>query len=389
MRQLRKNILHIASFNGNVGDNASHNGFYEQIQAACEWEACIEQREIRKTYLNYDGADRWHWDEQLINNINKKDLTVIGGGNYFELWLDKSNSGTTIDLRPELLKQVRRPLFFNAVGCDPNIGVSGQAVKRFRQFLDAALANPFCLVSVRNDGSSKYLRQYVGEELSSQILVTPDPGFFIGPGNSPLPYSLQNKTYWVINLAIDRPERRFPGADGKLNYDGFLDEVTSLVCQACNLYPEIEIIFVPHIYSDLSPIRDLIEKLPDTIRRWRVSVAPLLHGMGSEKTIFRLYQGAQLTFGMRFHANVCPIGLGTPSIGLATTEKLFDLYEELKMPERVVNAQTPGFAEQALSLAKSSLTSYQGVLLKYRTTTAHLLNQAQTTYKKMAELAGP
>ncbi|WP_372966198.1 polysaccharide pyruvyl transferase family protein [Marinobacter sp.] len=388
MRQLRKNILHIASFNGNIGDNASHNGFYSQIQTACKWETFVEQREIRKTYLNYEAADRWHWNEQLINDINDKDLTVIGGGNYFELWLDKSATGTTIDLPPQLLKNVTKPLFFNAVGCDPNIGVSNQSVNHFRQFLDSALAHPMCLVSVRNDGSSKYLKRYVGEKYSNHILVTPDPGFFIVPGEVPLPQSLQHKTYWIINLAIDRPERRFPGTEGKLNYEEFLNEVMDLVCQACDLYPEIEIVLTPHIYSDLSPIRDLMERLPDAIRRWRVSVAPLLHGMGSEQTIFRLYQGAQLTFGMRFHANVCPIGLGTPSIGLATTEKLFDLYEELEMPDRVVDAQVPGFAQQALNLADSSLRNHQNIHAKYLLIKEKLHHQAQTTYQKMAKLTG-
>ncbi|KPQ28493.1 MAG: hypothetical protein HLUCCX14_10155 [Marinobacter excellens HL-55] len=387
MRQPRKNILHIASFDGNVGDNASHNGFYKQMKAICGWESYVEQREIRKTYLNYEAADRWHWDEQLVKDINQKDLTVIGGGNYFELWLNESSTGTTIDLSPELLRQVDKPLFFHAVGCDPNIGVNNQTVKRFRSFLDSALTHPNCLVSVRNDGSSKYLGRYIGERYSKQIIVTPDPGFFVSPGEVALPHSLQNRDYWIINLAMDRPERRFPGTDNKLNYEGFLSEMRNLVCKACHTYRDIEIVLAPHIYSDLTPIRDLMEILPDAIRRWRVSVAPMLHGMGAEKAVFSLYEHAQLAFGLRFHANVCPIGLGTPSIGLATTEKLFDLYEELKMPQRVVDAQIPGFALNALALAEATLANYQDVLSQYSSVKNKLDCQAKTTYQKMAELA--
>lgn len=357
------------------------------MKSICGWESSVERREIRKTYLNYKAADRWHWDEQLVKDINQKDLTVIGGGNYFELWLNESSTGTTIDLSPELLRQVEKPLFFHAVGCDPNIGVNEQTVNRFRSFLDTALAHPNCLVSVRNDGSSKYLSGYIGEEYSKQIIVTPDPGFFVSPGDVPLPHSLQNRDYWIINLAMDRPERRFPGTDHKLNYEGFLSEVRSLVCEACHTYPDIEIVLAPHIYSDLTPVRDLLEILPDAIRRWRISVAPMFHGMGAEKAVFSLYEHAQMAFGLRFHANVCPIGLGTPSIGLATTEKLFDLYEELEMPQRVVDAQIPGFAQQALTLAASTLANYQDILSQYSSVKNKLDRQAQTTYQKMAELA--
>ena len=47
-------ILHLASFNGNVGDNASHMGLYNflnDINPDCNF----DQIEIRKFYKNYTG----------------------------------------------------------------------------------------------------------------------------------------------------------------------------------------------------------------------------------------------------------------------------------------------------------------------------------------------
>jgi len=384
--QAKKNMLHIASFDGNIGDNASHNGFYRQLRETTGWELALDQREIRKTYLNYEGADRWRWDDDLIRDMNNSDLTVIGGGNYFELWLENSRTGTTIDLDPERLQAIKKPFFFHAVGCDPNIGVSDSTIARFRYFVETALKHPLCVMSVRNDGSKKYLQHFLGTALADRILVTPDPGFFVDPGTTKPPAPLEGKTYWVLNLAMDRPERRFPGSNGKLDYSGFLAEITTFICEACAAYPALEIVLAPHIYSDLDPIRDVVSALPDRIRRWRVSVAPLLHGMGAEKTMFALYQHAELALGPRFHANVCPIGLGTPSIGLVTTEKLVDLYEELGITERLINAQTPGFSTFLLQLAESTIESKVRISDEYRTLRENLCNQSNAVYRTVAEL---
>jgi len=381
-----KNVLHIASFDGNIGDNASHNGFYGRITRQAQWDLAVQRKEIRRTYRNYQGADRWQWDQSLVREMNTHDFTVIGGGNYFELWLEDSSTGTTIDLQPELLKDVKTPLFFHALGCDPNIGVSDNTVARFRTFIETALDHPQCLVSVRNDGSSKYLKQYLGEDIARQVLTTPDPGFFVDPGNAAIPESLRGKRFWALNLATDRPERRFPGTQGRLDYKGFVSEMATFITEACQTWPDLEIVLVPHIYSDLTPIQDVIQRLPDTVRRWQVSIAPLLHGMGAEKTLFALYRDAELAMGPRFHANVCPIGLGTPTIGLVTTQKLVDLYEELGMPERTVGGQQPGFSKQLIKLAADSVASHPQVTDRYRDLAGRLTAQSNAVYERLKKL---
>lgn len=386
MPHTSKPALHIASFDGNIGDNASHNGFYRQLKQTTTVQPEMEQREIRKTYLNYRGNDRWSWDESLIEDINSRPLSVIGGGNYFELWLENSRSGTTIDLAPDLLHMVQKPLFFHALGCDPNLGVSDRTVDRFRHFIETALESPWCLTSVRNDGSLKYLRQYLGDDIARRIVVTPDPGFFVDTTGGELPVPLRDKRYWAMNLACDRPERRFPGGDGKLNYDGFVNEIARLITLSCETYNDLEIVLTAHIYSDLDPIRDVLKALPDHIRRWKVSVAPLLHGMGAERSLFALYEQAELALGPRFHANVCPIGLGTPTIGLVTTEKLTDLYEELGMPERTVSAQHAGFCDQVMALAEQSIQSIEALKQQYRDVRRRLEEQSAHVYGRVQEL---
>ncbi len=386
MPHTSKNVLHIASFDGNIGDNASHNGFYSRVCQLNNWKLAVRSKEIRRTYRNYQGQNRWQWDRSLVKEINASELTVIGGGNYFELWLEDSSTGTTIDMAPELLKDIKTPLFFHALGCDPNIGVSSNTVARFRKFIETALSHPQCLVSVRNDGSGKYLQQYLGSDIAGQVLTTPDPGFFVDPGDTSVPAPLKGKRFWVLNLATDRPERRFPGTGGKLNYEGFIAEISQFITEACQTWPDLELVLVPHIYSDLTPIGDVIQALPDTIRRWQVSIAPLLHGMGAEKTLFALYRDAELAIGPRFHANVCPIGLGTPTIGLVTTEKLIDLYDELAMPERTVSGQHPGLSRKLLTMAADTLANHEQVTLQYQALTRKLRAQSDTVYGRLKKL---
>jgi polysaccharide pyruvyl transferase WcaK-like protein len=66
--------------------------------------------------------------------------------------------------------------------------------------------------------------------------------------------------------------------------------------------------------------------------------------------------------GLRLHSNICPIGLGTPSIGLANGHpKVNDLYYELDFSEQVVSVQQSGFSEQLLRSVEQTISN-QGII---------------------------
>lgn len=56
------NILHIASFSGNIGDNISHIGF-ENILSQLHINLDITRLEIRKFYNNYNLGDKRFFDQ--------------------------------------------------------------------------------------------------------------------------------------------------------------------------------------------------------------------------------------------------------------------------------------------------------------------------------------
>jgi len=127
----RVKTLHLASFNGNIGDNANHYGFYKYLKKSPEYSFEIDELEIREFYWK----ERF-FDKSFVALVNSYDLLIVGGGNYFELWVEDSPTGTSIAIELELLKQIKTPIMFNALGVDPGQGVSEKNIIRFRNFLD-------------------------------------------------------------------------------------------------------------------------------------------------------------------------------------------------------------------------------------------------------------
>ena len=372
-------ILHVATFSGNIGDNASHTGLYRSLAQSTGWNIKVTEREIRKAYMNYDGDDGWQWDASFVDQVNNHDLTIIGGGNYFELWIESSATGTTVDMEVELLKQLKRPMVFHGIGCDPCKGYTKETLAKFRTFLDAVCSHPMCLVAVRNDGSKNHILDLLGQSLADAVLKTPDPGFFIEPPTIPVPMNVTGR-YWAINIAADIKEIRFPGGSGMLDYSEFINNMRHLAVMSLTTYPDLEWVLVPHIFSDLDAIRDFMHALPEYLRRHRVTVAPLLHGSNAEKYSISVYANAELVLGTRFHTNVCSIGLGVPTIGLITYAKLESLYDDLEMPERAVWANRPGFVEKVNILLKTTMNDLSLIRRKYECILKSLLQDARQVH---------
>src|SRR5699024_2094453 len=89
------------------------------------------------------------------------------------------------------------------------------------------------------------------------------------------------------------------------------NDFTSSLARALNAFleenKEYDLVFFPHIYSDLEAISKVINNIDDKLRRFRVTVAPYLSGKGADKFIFGLYRQCEVILGMRFHSNVCAI----------------------------------------------------------------------------------
>ena len=95
-------ILHVASFNGNIGDFANHSGFRKCLNNYIGEQIEYTNLEIREFYKSWNLRK---FDNDFVDLANQFDLLVFGGGNFFEMCWDYSSTGTTIDLSEEILKK--------------------------------------------------------------------------------------------------------------------------------------------------------------------------------------------------------------------------------------------------------------------------------------------
>lgn len=379
-------LLHVASFNGNIGDNASHSGFYTLMREALDVELDITEWEIRKAYQNYQQHDHWEFDSHFIDEVNRHDACVIGGGNYFELSIEKSMTGTTIDLNPNLLADLKKPLIFNAVGCDSYKGYSDQTIQRFQQFLDTAIGTELVSLSVRNDGSNQHISRLFGDTYNDKVKTIADPGFFVHPSKHPHIEINPHRRYWAINAAVDMMELRFAGGCDNASYSDFVRDLSGFLSTKLEQDSELDFIFIPHIYSDLKAFSAILDQIPDPLRRNRIIVAPTIQGYHGADYLFSLYSQVELCIGTRFHCNVCAIGMGIPSIGITTYPKLSDTYHQLGLGHRCCDGRKQGFIEQLDSMVDSTKEDRANIVEQYRAIVSSLRQQSIDHYRKLEAL---
>lgn len=340
-------VLHVASFTGNIGDNANHTGMRSRLESVLGVKPHYTELEIRYCYRIYTGEHRWAFDDDFVALANDHDLVIIGGGNFFEPWLDESATATTINITNENLQKISKPLVFFGVGFDIHKGCSPENLEKFSCFLTQCIKQKNILVSFRNDGSLKNLKIAFPDRLDfwSGVSIVPDGGFSYGVERSAIEY-LPAGRFWGINIASDMEALRFPdGVEGGITWKGFLSQLASFLERSLVANPDLRIILFPHIFRDVLSIGEFMTHLDDRLCRDRIIVAPFACGWSACDHVFSLYKHCELVMGMRFHTNVCAIAMGIPAIPLISYPKLYDLYEELDLIDRVVYANSQGFNE--------------------------------------------
>jgi len=362
-------VLHVASFFGNIGDNANHKGTKVILEKELGTQICFTNLEIRKAYQNYIGHDKLYFDEKFVQLANNHDLVIIGGGNFFDIWVESSSTGTTIDMSIETLRKIRVPIIFHGLGCDcdPHFGAPPHLVKKFKSFIDAALTSNNCLVSVRNDGSIGTIKKYLGPQYAKKIYHIPDGGFFAKSNKYYHPELPSQKSRIIgVNIAIDMKSHRFKMINSNsIDYIQFIKKLSDVLTDKLNQIDNLHIVFIPHVYSDLEAISDLLLQMNDHLRRNRVTVAPYVQGDLGQDYILDLYNNCDLILGMRFHANVCPIGLNVPTIGLVSYPQIEDLYDELGLLDRKIHINVSGFEKELGEKIYYSLENEYNIRHKY------------------------
>ena len=345
-------VLHVASFLGNVGDSAMHDGAYRTRREDCP---------LRFEYTPLEVREFFHWkmrrfDEDFVRYLNGFDLSIFGGLAGYQLWRTDTASGTCFNFGSELIEKMTKPVAFYGLGCDASRGIEEGAMVKFRRFIDAAMEKN-CLFSLRNDGSKNILEQAVGTSYIGPMPVIPDGGLFVDPKAVHHQLVSGTKRIVAINLAGCMPDMRFAAAGGE-NFSTqkyFVKGMADIVCDLIGSHSDVRVVFVPHIYSDFDIISQVLGQMSDESRRRHVSVAPYLNGGENWSEIFDIYRQAELVIGMRFHACAAAIGLGTQVIGVDTHHKISGLFADLQIDANCISLVEANWLSRLKRMAQNVL----------------------------------
>ena len=219
-------ILHLATFIGNIGDNASHIGLKNILPELLGDNVQIDELEIRKTYSVYTLPDKWSFNDELIDRINGYDLLLIGGGHFLDFWLPNSPTGTALEFDSSMLSRIDTPIMITSTGCMPRNNVPKGNVEKLRRFLSELLERDNVFIGVRNDGSRQVLLEDIGQHFSDAIPEVLDHGFFYD--NDGQSYRASDKPYVVINSTLDQLNVISKGI-GQINEKTYLSEMASVI----------------------------------------------------------------------------------------------------------------------------------------------------------------
>lgn len=367
-------VLHLASFEGNIGDIANHEGLYIHLKKMLQCEVEVDKLTMRLFYANNQQKK---FDTEFVQLVNSYDLLIIGGGNFFELCWDYSSTGTSFDITNDVLKMIDTPILINGIGIDIDKGYSYSNITKFKSFLNTLFASNKVFFTVRNDGSKDVVNNFF-EEYSDKIHVIPDHGFFIKEVPIIKEFEVNNsKKYIGINVAIDMKEIRYR----HITYEKFIKELAEVVNQILKKY-NIDIYLFPHIQSDYTAINDLMKHIDNYFLRTRISVSSLV--VGNELETFKHYKECKLVLGMRNHSTICAIGLGVPSFGMTSYPKPEYIYGELGLQERYLNISENDFFKKLHKELELNLENENyniNIRKQYNETLERVIDQKEEVYR--------
>lgn len=388
--QLR--VLQLAAYGSNIGDNANISGIRNELaKSLVDYTLVFDDWDIVDFSWSLDD-----FDEHTLNNINGYDLFIIGGGGFLELIPGTHTwTGTRINIPKDIFEKITVPTVFYAIGIDTvRADLDGRPIdteiKKFSRFVEFVSGIDHFLLSTRHDGSLQVVERLLGKEYANAFDLVPDGGFFSTFRKFYHPELNPEKINIAINFGGDLIDARFSSdypsdpvpnnplklkrpadyevytASSHMGYCKFLTSFANVIRQLSFDRQDIQWILVPHIYRDLEVSYHLLNEAGFPYCRREMFVAPYIQGFNAKDYIVDLYQQCSLSIGMRFHANVCPIGLGTPSIGLGTFPMIKSLYQSLNVSEQFIQAEAGDQFEQSLyCLIKASINDQDKIRAKY------------------------
>lgn len=311
-------------------------------------------------------------DESKVRALNERAAILLGGGGLFlkdQAGADPGTSGWQWNCSKERIQELTKPLIVFGVGYN-----------RFRgqEEFDAAFAEQITSVveqssffGLRNHGSRYALRQYLPVHLHHKVRYQPCPTTVSWRIYPQLVRSTTEGKKMVLNAAFDRREMRF-GNDGK--EDRLLQDIADVIKRF-----EMRgwsIILANHKPQD-AEIAKHLEKAGVSFQAADLSKS-------YPEDIVRFYLDADVTIGMRGHAQMIPFGLRRKIVSIISHDKIGWFLDDIAHPEWGVDVEDEAFAEK-LETCISDVTSDRAVADKIETAQDMLWRFTESNMEEIKE----
>ncbi len=327
-------MIHIASFDGNLGDLVNHRGFYDSMGID---EKKIEKVEIRHFYNKCFLEPKMSFDPEFAAHVNESDLLILGGGSFFDVSYDRSGTGTTLDFKEGFADRLKIPVLVNAMGFHPDRSHM-TAINTFKTFFDDILSRPDWFIALRNDGSGNRLKEVYGDHFDGRVMIVPDNGFMCPVIRDKIKVDTDRR---IVGISLSRDINE--GYSGGLTRDEYREKIIGYIDRLSERY---FLIFFPHTPGDLEMIDAVLEKLGRERFRRNIVIAPYIPNMNGVYEMMRYYRACDVIVGMRFHACVMAFINHIPVAALSLHDQISDFFDELGLSDLCVKVSSDRFTER-------------------------------------------
>ncbi|RJQ47416.1 MAG: hypothetical protein C4538_05205 [Nitrospiraceae bacterium] len=341
-------IWHLATHSTNIGDAALIYGMHTTMRE--DWRRPVEFiSDPLMDYDNYWGKNKF--DSLFVERVNSEcDLLLIGGGGMMDGGRKDYNTGMAFNIPLDLLKSIRTPVVFYALGHNLFPNQKYRHSQKLLQSIRAITSSKSMIFSVRNDGTLGRLRDMLNDPLDAVVEI-PDPGLYVPVSDTIHHVFMPDRFNILIQLAGDNPFNRFnchlwrhiPLASQAIlrrRMRSFFSRIGKMLQKIDDEYP-VNFVLCPHLVRDFSVMGEFVASLPTGFTRFRFNASETLRGVDSAPFFFDLYKKADLVIGMRGHSVVCSVGTGTPVIALSTHDKIKGFMDKVGLSHRTVEISDP------------------------------------------------
>lgn len=347
-------ILHLASFSGNLGDVYSHAGISTYFDTRNITN--VYRIEIRRIYQNYNAPDKISFNDVLNLLIRDTfDCLFIGGGGFLDYWLPGTSTGTTFDVNYELMDKVHKPMIFSSLGAFPHKDVPVENHDKFIRFAEYLSRNKYVSLMFRNDGSLTSINKQFPNLDCSNFADGGDHAFLYAAKEVNL--ATTRGRYICVNIGPDQLSLKSAFRTGPIMPDEYFKKFAKLLVELSDKH-DCEIIFIPHLYSDIEAARLICSYLPDIFLRNRFSIAeydPLGRNLDY---ILAFYRASVFNICGRLHSNIMSICSKNLTLSLAILDRVSALADQFD------NALPISDIDECLSIDIDALVSVKVGLIE-------------------------